>query len=87
MNIKAEFVRTIAAAQFLGVGKSTLEKLRMTSDGPRYSKLGRVVVYRLDDLNDWVAERVIRSTSEAPVAVHHQGQPRKIAARVSHHQG
>ena len=44
-------VRAPDAAKYLGLSASTLAKLRMTGDGPAFSKLGRrVVVYRLVDL-------------------------------------
>lgn len=52
------------AATWLGLSVSTLNKLRLTGEGPRYYKLGRRVVYDLCDLEAWAAERVRRSTSE-----------------------
>ncbi|MGA8760158.1 MAG: helix-turn-helix domain-containing protein [Stellaceae bacterium] len=57
--------RTTDAAEYLGMGKSTLEKLRLTGDGPRYSKIGRrIVIYDEVDLDAWVAARQRRSTSD-----------------------
>ena len=59
-------LRVPAAAQYLGVGKSTLDKLRMTGGGPVYSKLGRkIVVYDVADLEAFAAARRRHSTSEA----------------------
>jgi predicted DNA-binding transcriptional regulator AlpA len=59
-------LRTPDAADYLGVGKSTLDKLRMTGDGPVYSKLGgRIVIYDVADLEAYAAARRRRSTSEA----------------------
>ncbi len=53
------------AARFLGLGKSTLDKLRLTGGGPAYLKLGpRRVVYDPVDLERWASERRRRSTSE-----------------------
>jgi predicted DNA-binding transcriptional regulator AlpA len=47
------------------MGESTLEKLRLTGDGPRYSKLGkRTVVYDEGDLDEYAAARRRRSTSD-----------------------
>ncbi len=57
-------LRTIEAAAYIGLSKSTLEKLRVTGGGPSYSALGRVVVYRIEDLDAWVSARKRRSTSE-----------------------
>lgn len=55
---------TPEAARHLGIGKSTLDKLRMTGDGPPFLKLGpRRVVYDLADLESWAADRRRVSTS------------------------
>jgi hypothetical protein len=56
---------TSAAAAYLGLGKSTLDKLRLTSGGPKYSAYGRRVTYDPDDLDRWRDERKRSSTSEA----------------------
>lgn len=59
-------LRTPEAAQYLGLGKSTLEKLRLSGLGPVYSKAGpRVVVYDVVDLDAWLAMSRCRSTSES----------------------
>ena len=63
-NSPSRFVRTQAAADYTGLAKSTLEKLRMTGSGPTYSSLGRVVVYETADLDEWIAAHKRRSTSE-----------------------
>jgi len=52
------------AAQGLGLSVSTLAKLRLSGSGPRFSKLGRRVVYRPEDLKAWVDENQYGSTSE-----------------------
>lgn len=56
-------LRTKAAADYLGLSKSTLEKKRVTGDGPVHAALGRVVVYDVEDLDEYVEERKRRSTS------------------------
>jgi hypothetical protein len=59
-------LRTPAAAEYLGVGVSTLEKWRCTGDGPRFSKLGgKIVTYSIKDLDRFADERTRQSTSEA----------------------
>jgi predicted DNA-binding transcriptional regulator AlpA len=58
-------IRTREAAIYVGLSKSTLEKLRLTGNGPRYAKLGKIITYSIDDLNAWVAERVRTSTSDS----------------------
>jgi hypothetical protein len=55
---------TLGAAAYTGLAASTLEKLRVYGGGPRYLKLRRLVRYRPADLDDWLAERIVSSTSE-----------------------
>ncbi|MEQ9248203.1 MAG: helix-turn-helix domain-containing protein [Nitratireductor sp.] len=57
-------LRTSDAGAYVGLSKSTLEKLRVTGGGPEYAALGRVVVYRIEDLDAWVSARKRRSTSD-----------------------
>jgi len=53
-------------ADLLGLSKSTLAKMRLSGKGPVFSKLGRRVVYRPEDVDAWIASRRFRSTSEYP---------------------
>ena len=57
-------LRTVAAANYVGSSKSTLEKLRVYGGGPIFHKLGRTVVYDTDDLDAWLATRRRNSTSD-----------------------
>lgn len=59
-------VRTRSAASYVGLSVSTLAKLRISGEGPCFIKLGRAVVYDIDDLDAWVEARKRRSTSEIP---------------------
>ena len=60
-------MRTPAAALYLGIAESTLNKTRLTGDGPPFVKVGpRAVAYRKADLDEWLSARVRRSTSDAP---------------------
>jgi predicted DNA-binding transcriptional regulator AlpA len=61
-------LRTPAAADYLGYTESTLEKKRVTGDGPPFIRLGRTVVYDTRDLDAWLASRRARSTSDGPAA-------------------
>jgi predicted DNA-binding transcriptional regulator AlpA len=54
-----------AAARFVGLSQSTLAKLRLNGNGPIYCKLGRRVVYRPADLEQWLQSRTTRDTSDA----------------------
>ena len=57
-------LRTAEAAEYCGSSASTFEKLRLTGGGPVYSKIGRRVVYRVEDLDAWLAANQRRSTSQ-----------------------
>ncbi|MBT3702391.1 MAG: helix-turn-helix domain-containing protein [Alphaproteobacteria bacterium] len=57
-------LRTVDAAKYIGLSKSTLEKYRVAGGGPVYASLGRVVVYEHADLDEWVNARKRKSTSE-----------------------
>ena len=63
-RITPRFVRTHDAAAFLGLSGRTLEKHRCTGTGPLFRKLGGRVVYAIEDLEAWAAERARKSTSE-----------------------
>ena len=52
-----------AAAQ-LRLSQRTLERFRVSGDGPTYVKAGRLVRYREQDLEKWIASRIVGSTSE-----------------------
>ena len=54
----------IEAAELLSIGVRTLEKFRTTGLGPKFCRLGKSVRYRLPDLEEWVASRIVKSTSE-----------------------
>jgi predicted DNA-binding transcriptional regulator AlpA len=53
------------AARYVGLSASTLAKLRLNGNGPTYCKLGRRVLYRPADLDQWLQSRTARDTSDA----------------------
>ena len=59
-----QMLNTAKAATYCGSSASTFEKLRLTGGGAIYSKIGRRVVYRIDDLDAWLASNRRRSTSD-----------------------
>lgn len=63
-NLPPRYLRTPEAARFLGLSGRTLEKHRTYGTGPRYSKIGGRVVYRLEDLQAWVSRGEKASTSD-----------------------
>jgi Helix-turn-helix domain len=54
---------TTEAARFLGLAQSTLAKLRLSGRGPIFCKLGRRVLYRQADLDDYLSSCRRRSTA------------------------
>jgi predicted DNA-binding transcriptional regulator AlpA len=56
--------RVPAMAAYAGISKSLADKMRLDGSGPPYSKVGDVVVYDLDDVDQWLDARKRRSTSE-----------------------
>jgi excisionase family DNA binding protein len=52
------------AAELLKLSVRTLERLRVTSGGPKFLKIRNSVRYRQSDVEAWIASRVVGSTSE-----------------------
>jgi predicted DNA-binding transcriptional regulator AlpA len=52
-DLPPRYLRTPDASRFVGLSIRTLEKHRIYGTGPRYSKLGGRVVYRVDELQAW----------------------------------
>ena len=47
------------------LSQRTLERHRLTGTGPKFVRLGRRVLYRHEDVEEWIAANICRSTSEA----------------------
>jgi len=56
---------TEGAAGYLSMSPATLETRRVRGGGPPFVKAGRLVLYRISDLDAWVADRIRTSTSQA----------------------
>lgn len=62
-------MNTEQAASYCGLASATMEGLRCKGGGPRFVRYGRKAVrYLLSDLDAWMAERTVASTSEALAA-------------------
>jgi excisionase family DNA binding protein len=59
-----KYLHTESAASYLGLSKSTLEKGRISGNGPPFRKLGRRVLYTISDLDAWADNCRRQSTSE-----------------------
>ena len=52
------------AGAYLGLSPKTLQRMRVTGEGPPYVKARRRVIYDRLDLDDWTAKRKRRFTGE-----------------------
>jgi len=55
---------TNGAAAHLGLKPKTLANQRCIGEGPRYLKLGGAVRYRVEDLDAYMAERLVTTASK-----------------------
>jgi len=62
----SEMFTTPEAAAYTKIAVPTLERYRLTGEGPMFAKLGGSVRYRRCDLDAWIESRLVRSTSETP---------------------
>ncbi len=60
-----EVMNTAEAAKYVRLGKPTLERFRISGEGPAYVKLGGSVRYRRCDLDEWLETKLTHSTSQA----------------------
>ena len=59
------WVRTRQAAERIGLSPRTLERYRVVGGGPPYHKAGpRLVLYDVDELDQWLGDKRFASTSE-----------------------
>jgi hypothetical protein len=54
---KEQGLNDVQAAAFLGLAPQTMRNLRCRCAGPPYFKLGRRIVYRVADLEKYLADR------------------------------
>jgi predicted DNA-binding transcriptional regulator AlpA len=54
---------TAGASRYTGLSQSTLEKRRLYGGGPPFLKLGRLVRYRISDLDRWLDSQLMATTS------------------------
>lgn len=65
-NIKQtdKMLNTKQAAKLLSLSPKTLENWRCSGSGPKFTKIGRLVMYNIGDLNRWIDARKHWNTSE-----------------------
>jgi hypothetical protein len=62
-NLNPIAVDEQGAAALTSISVSSLQKMRVRGDGPPFAKLGNRVRYRVADLEAYVANSVVTSTS------------------------
>ena len=53
-------LNTTQAGKYIGVSESLLRKFRQDGDGPKYCKIGAKVIYRIEDLEDFLEKCLVR---------------------------
>lgn len=51
------WLSTKEAARFLGIHPDTLRRWRREGIGPRYSRIGRLIRYHVDTLDEWLRSK------------------------------
>lgn len=62
-------LNTGQAAQYLGVGRATLEKARVQGKGPRFYKMAGSVRYDRGDLDAWIRGCAVETVDSRQQAV------------------
>ncbi|MDP9017799.1 MAG: helix-turn-helix domain-containing protein [Candidatus Eremiobacteraeota bacterium] len=56
--IAGKYLDNQQAADYLRLSPRTLDRQRVTGQGPRFRKFGRRVIYALEDLEAWANGRI-----------------------------
>jgi predicted DNA-binding transcriptional regulator AlpA len=63
--METELMDSAAVAKMLGMNPNWPAVARMTGNGPRYLRIGRLVRYRREDVEEWLASKERTSTSSS----------------------
>ena len=75
-----DLMTTAEAATYVGLSRRTLERYRVTGEGPTYLKNGGRVFYRQADLDQWLENNRRRSTSDPGPETEQEAKTRTAAA-------
>ena len=59
-----EWLSSKEAAEYTGLGFSTLAKLRLRGGGCPYTKIGEKILYKRSDLDAWLESKRVANTSQ-----------------------
>lgn len=66
-----KYLSTEETAEHIRMSQSWLAKARLSGEGPPFIKAGRTVLYDVEDVDLWMAERKRRSTSDSNLVSFH----------------
>ncbi len=61
----SNYLTQTEAADYTRLSPRTLERMRLTGTGPKYTKAGRRVIYSRRAIDHWLEKRTYKSTSDA----------------------
>ena len=64
MSIQPKAIRPDQAAAYIGLTEQRLARLRHEGGGPVFTRAGRSILYRIDDLVHWLNLNRRKSTSD-----------------------
>ena len=64
-KVQSQWLSQDQLATRLDISVRSLERMRNAGTGPRFSKAGKKILYRLHDVEAWLEERSFSSTAEA----------------------
>ena len=64
MNDERAYLSVREAAEYLGLSPRTLDRYRVSGEGPVFYRFGGRIRYRREDLDAWAAKRRRRSTAD-----------------------
>lgn len=62
--MQPQLLNTDQAAERLRISPRTLEKFRVQGAGPKFFKIGRLVFYSAETIDEWTRSRLRSSTSD-----------------------
>lgn len=59
-----DYLRTSQMSAYTGIASSTWAKRRLSGNTPAYIKCGKVILYRRNDVDEWMQKNLRASTSD-----------------------
>ena len=77
--VYTEYMRPAEAARYIGCSRSFLDTARVKGNGIKFIKPSPIIVlYRRSDIDEWLAQRTVNSTSEdSPVNARNPGRRKR----------